>query len=253
MELLRKPSRVSPVFLVLLLFVAGAAQATSFRVHYSMIWEPVRPVPTKVVLLPMDIKVSEVSAGGVVEEVPEWTKTATTNIKHGITEYDAVNTELQILSSPPLSAQESEIVEEHLALYDVVAGSAYWTTTFGGDAWKHKRDRFDYSLGSGLAFMKERTGADAGLIVIGRHQIATAGRVAGSVLAGIFGGVYLPTSVNFLTVGIVDFATGDVLWLNYTAGATGKELKKVESADREILKLLEDFPGLEAYRKFISQ
>ena len=64
-------------------------------------------------------------------------------------------------------------------------------TTIGGPAWKHKVDHFDYTLGSGLAFLKERTNADAGLLVIGRHQIATGGRVAASVLAALFVGVYV--------------------------------------------------------------
>ena len=246
--------RISAILLMLAFsLVVIVANATSHRLHYSMLWEPVRPTPTKVVLLPMDIRVSEISAGGLVQEVPAWTKTAASNIQHGITEYDALNTELQILPSPRLSAEESAVVQEHLALYDVVAASAYWTTTLGGSGWQHKRDHFDYTLGKGLAFMKERTGADCGLVVIGRHQIATAGRVAGAVLGALFAGVYIPTSSNFLTVGIVDFASGDLLWFNYTAGATGKELTEVESADREVLRLMEDFPGVEAYRKFIAK
>lgn len=252
MKLLRKPSCLSPLLLVLLLFVVAPANAISYRVHYSLLQTSARAVPTKVVLLPMDIKVSQVTAGGVVEEVPEWTKTAIANIEHGLRKYDAISQNLQILASPKLTPTELETTKEYLALYSVVAGNAYSVTTFGGSAWRHKLERFDYTLGDGLAFLKARTGADAGLIIIGRHQIATGGRVAASVFAAILGGVYVQTSSNFLTIGVVDFATGDILWFTYTHGATGKDLRAVDSADKELLKMMEDFPGLEDYRKSVS-
>ncbi len=254
MDFLRKAHCLFPLLLVLLLLVPGVVDAAApYLVHHSLLGAPPKPVPSKIALLPMDIKVSQITAGGVAEEVPEWTRMAVANIEHGLQEYDKRNPQLQILASPRLAPGEAETVKEHLALYDIVAGNAYWATTFGGAAWRHKRERFDYTLGTGLAFLRDRTGAEAGLIIIGRHQIATGGRVAASIFAALFGGVIVPTSSNFLTMGIVDFATGDVLWLSYTPGATGKELRAVESADKEVLKIMQAFPGLEEYRKSLSR
>lgn len=253
MGFLRKPRCCSPLLLVLLLLVAAPANAISYRVHQSLLAASARPVPAKVVLLPMDVKVSEITAGGVVEEEPDWTKKAIANIEQGLRKYDETNPQLQIVASPQLTSAELETTKEHLALYNIVAGNAYWTTTFGGSGWRHKRERFDYTLGTGLAFLKARTGADAGLVVIGRHQIATGGRVAASVLAALFGGVIVPTSSNFLTMGVVDFASGDILWLSYTPGARGKEMRDADETAREVRKMMEDFPGLEGYRKFIAR
>jgi hypothetical protein len=167
--------------------------------------------------------------------------------------YDETNPNLQILPSPELTPAERETVKEYLALYSVVAGNAFWATTYGGQAWRHKLERFDYTLGDGLAFLKARTGADAGLVIIGRHQIATGGRVAASVFAALFGGVILQPSSNFLTIGVVDFATGDILWFTYTHGATGKDMRAVDRADQKVLEMMSDFPGLQAYRQFISR
>ncbi|MFQ6023749.1 MAG: hypothetical protein ACE5NW_13600 [Acidiferrobacterales bacterium] len=242
---------VLAVFGVLMLVLAGCATTApaSHRVHYSLLDTVARPVPTKVALLPLDIKVSEVFAGGVVEEVPEWTEQGVHHIRHGIEVYAGTNPQLQILPIPRLTGNEQKLVKEHLALYNIVAGGAFQTTTFGGSGWKHKVDHFDYTLGTGLAFLKSRTGADAGLVVVGRHQVATKGRVAAAVLAALFGGGYMQASNNFLTIGIVDFETGDILWFNYTRGATGRDLRKVETADEEVRRLLEEFPGLEIYRK----
>lgn len=240
---------IALVVLVLVLGGCATGAPTAYRVHYSLHEDPVRPAPTTMVLLPPDIKVSEVSAGGVVEEVPAWTEKATANIKRGITAYAATKANLKIFTFPTIAENERAVVDEHLALYDVVAGNAYQVTTVGGPAWKHKADHFDYTLGDGLAFLKKRTGADAGLLVIGRHQIATGGRVAASVLAALFGGAYLPTSRNFLTLGVVDFETGDILWFNYTVGASGKDMQKVENAGAIVKRLLEEFPGIGAYKK----
>ena len=234
--------------LVLIGCATGGAQ-TAYRVHYSLHEEPARAAPTRIVLLPPDIEVSEVSAGGVVEEVPAWTEKATANVKRGINAYAATKGNLQIFAFPQIAKEEMAVVDEHVALYDVVAGSAFQMTTIGGPAWKHKVDHFDYTLGSGLAFLKERTNADAGLLVIGRHQIATGGRVATSVLAALFLGAYVPTGRNFLTLGLVDFETGDILWFNYTIGASGKDMQKVEDAGAIVKRLLEEFPGVEAYKK----
>ena len=246
-------SRFDLVALALLALVLGGCATTgaqtAYRVHYSLHEEPVRPVPTTIVLLPPDIEVSEVSAGGVVEEVPAWTEKATANLKRGINVYAATKGNLEIYAFPEIAENEVAIVNEHLALYDAVAGSAFQVTTIGGSAWKHKVDHFDYTLGNGLAFLKQRTNADAGLLVIGRHQIATGGRVAASIFAALFAGAYLPISRNFLTLGLVDFETGDILWFNYTAGASGKDMQKVEDAGAIVRRLLDEFPGVEAYKK----
>jgi PBP1b-binding outer membrane lipoprotein LpoB len=246
-------SRFDLVALALLALVLGGCATggaeTAYRVHYSLHEEPVRASPTTIVLLPPDIEVSEVSAGGVVEEVPAWTEKATANLKRGINAYAATKGNLQIFAFPEIADNEVAIVNDHLALYDVVAGNAFRMTTIGGSAWKHKVDHFDYTLGSGLAFLKQRTNADAGLLVIGRHQIATGGRVAASIFAALFAGAYVPTSRNFLTLGLVDFETGDILWFNYTTGASGKDMQKVEDAGAIVKRLLDEFSGIEAYKK----
>ncbi|MDH3670216.1 MAG: hypothetical protein OES46_03530 [Gammaproteobacteria bacterium] len=246
-------SRFDLVALALLALVVGGCATggtpTAYRVHYSLHEEPVRAAPTTIVLLPPNIEVSEVSAGGVVEEVPAWTEKAIANLKRGINAYAATKGNLEIFAFPEIAENEVAIVNEHLALYDVVAGTAFQMTTTGGSAWKHKVDHFDYTLGSGLAFLKERTNADAGLLVLGRHQIATGGRVAASVLAALFAGAYVATSRNFLTLGLVDFKTGDILWFNYTTGASGKDMQQVEDAGAIVKRLLDEFPGVEAYKK----
>ena len=102
----------------------------------------------------------------------------------------------------------------------MIAGTAHEVITNGGAAWQHKASRFDYTLGDGLAFLTARSGADAGLIVIGAQSVASGGRIAlsiFSVVTGAFTGLYVPMAGGgtFLTAGIVDLRTGDILGFNF--------------------------------------
>jgi hypothetical protein len=49
MHFLRSPRYCSSLLLVLLLLVAAPANAIDYRVHYSLLQTPGKPVPTKVV------------------------------------------------------------------------------------------------------------------------------------------------------------------------------------------------------------
>ncbi|MDH3467673.1 MAG: hypothetical protein OES26_17495, partial [Gammaproteobacteria bacterium] len=131
------------------------------------------------------------------------------------------------------------------ALYQVVASTARALIAHGGKAWQHKASRFDYTLGDGLAFLAERSGADAGLIVIGAQSVSSAGRSAlsiFSVVTGALTGVYMPMTGGgtFLTAGIVDFRTGDVLWFNFdNKFKAGRDIRDSVIAANAVKELLD--------------
>ena len=43
-----------------------------------------KALPKKILLLPIDIRVSEIAAGGAIEQVDEWSKKAQSNISNAI-------------------------------------------------------------------------------------------------------------------------------------------------------------------------
>ncbi|MGE5625497.1 MAG: hypothetical protein ACM3ZT_08125 [Bacillota bacterium] len=192
----------------------------------------------KVLLLPSDIKIMNLSATGL-EDAPDATAKMTAVTDAELGHWLAGSPEFQLMTMPALSADEQAALKEYLALYKLEAGNAQ-SADDAGDAWKKVVERFDYSFGPGLQFLKARSGADFALIVFGGDGESTGGHMAMTVMAGLFG-VPVAQGRNFLYAGLVDLGTGRITWLNYDhhngANFTTKN-NMVEFVDA----LLNDFP-----------
>lgn len=195
-------------------------------VHYTIASKSdlAKHLPKKLVIMPIDVQVGELSMAGV-EEVPEWTEQAKTLFAEELEAYADERDDLKLVDMPKLSRKQQATLEEHLALNRVVWPTAVSYATQMGPAWSHKQDRFDYSIGSGLKFMRKKTRADAGLILVGTDTNSSTGRVAANVLLSVLYGLpQLNGGNSFLAVGIVDFRTGNLLWVNWGARNTGSFL-----------------------------
>ena len=198
--------------------VAGCATTGKTTAHQSLSGAQSRPLPHKLLLLPADVRVHEVSAGGVVEKVDPWTQSASAHATTYLREIAAARG-YELIESPPLSAQDRAALEEHIALYAMVAGSAYFAQNSQVAAWRERGKVFDYSLGSGLRDLAEHTGADAAVITVGTDYISSSGRkmamLFGVLLGAASGALIVPQGgVAFISVGLVDLRTGDLLWFD---------------------------------------
>lgn len=228
------------VVVVFVLVVSGCAVPQN-KLHYSLKDDPQSRLPKKVVLLPLDITVSELTASGAVEKDPQWTEEAKLCVIDATKVcIDDVCFKLQPL--PDLSQEELAILEEYLALYDVAAGSALLHTSPTVHGWESKRQHLDYSLGPGLAFLMEKTGADGALMVIGNDYISSPGRKFTFVMAAA-AGVAIPMGHCSLVGGVVDLASGDILWLNHVL-SEAKSLRSAGDAQAMMDSLMKTYPGL---------
>jgi hypothetical protein len=109
------------------------------------------------------------------------------------------------------------------------------------DAWAHKKNEFDYTVGPGLAFLRAQTGADAALIVLGSDYISSGGRRAAFV-AGLLLGVVMPLGQSFITAGIVDLTSGDVLWMSFDSSAS-MDSRTPSDVDSLMHDLYQTWPG----------
>jgi len=237
------------LFLAISLLLAGCATAPTSNVHYTIRQEPGSRPLQQVVLLPVDVDVYELSAGGVKEEVPEWSSTAETNIRNALLVSKAAGGKCCVtrpVDTASLALDERAILEEHLALFNAVAISAMWATQSSNTAWHFKAEHFDYTLGDGLAFLKEKYGLDAGLVITGEDVVSSSGRKTTAMLGAIFG-VAIPLGHSILMGGLVDFSTGDLLWLNYVVSAAGQADLRDPASCLELAKtLMKEYPGLPA-------
>jgi hypothetical protein len=243
----QKSTFLAALLLACALPLTAQAASTPHWVHYKLL-KSNPTLPKKVIVLPVSIEVLEVTAGGVEEEVPEWSAEASENVFKALSDAIKQDASLKEVSVPALSAKSTDVVDEHMALYSLVVNTAIST------GWPHKIRRFDYSIGSGLAALQRKTGADAAVMVYGQDYVSTAGRkakaVAGNIpIVNIFTGPPPELGHSFIHIGVVDLRTGDILWMNsdYRKGATN--LRKLNDASNIISAIFEWYPGIEKYRK----
>lgn len=236
------------VFFILVSFVSFTAHAASTPhwVHYKLLKGKPK-LPKKLVILPVNIEVKEVTAGGVKEIVPKWSKKAEKNITKSLSTLIKKNKRLRQVRLPRLSNKTSKVVDEHMALYKLVVNTA---SKIG---WEHKARRFDYGIGPGLAALRRKTGADAAVMVYGRDHVSSGGRITKSILAhipfvNIFTGPAPSLGDSFVHVGIVDLRTGDLLWMNSEYRDDTSNLTDYGDANSFIQDIFEWYPGIEKYR-----
>jgi hypothetical protein len=227
--------------------LALQAGGTPHWVHYK--WLMSNPtLPKKVVVLPIDIKVVEVTAGGVEESVPDWSKEASQSVFKAVSAAITRQPGIKAITAPQFSGASAANFDEHLALYKLVVNTA------GKIPWQHKAKRFDYGIGSGLRAVAEQTGADVAIMVSGRDYGSTAGRKARAVvghipIVNIFTGPAPQLGHSFIHVGVVDLRTGDLLWMSseYREGSTN--LRDPNDAAKMVDAVFEWYPGIEKYRE----
>jgi hypothetical protein len=205
---------------------------------------PEKVTPKTIVILPPRVDVMEMSAGGVQEKVPEWSQQASRNINDAIGEYARSRGTFRLVDLPKLTGSDLDRVDQHRALYDEVA----WAGLVFPHYWPHKRERFDYTIGSGLKFLKQKTGADAALIVVGEDVVSTAGRKAVAVFGSILG-MHVERGHSALTIGLVNLETGDVLWFDYRTSYADLDMRDANDAKKMVTNVFAALPATLATRK----
>lgn len=197
--------------------------------------------PKKVVLLPPQVFVFELSAGGVPTRMADWEALARDNLGGAARRIAETDGLFELVPVPPLAADEAEQLEAHIGLYDRVAQSVFVYGRGEQSAWAHKKNEFDYTLGPGLAFLRERTGADAALIVLGADYISSGGRKLAFV-AGLARGIIMSLGQSFVAAGIVDLNNGDVQWMGFDSSSS-LDTRNVEDVNGLMRTLYRTWPG----------
>jgi hypothetical protein len=204
-----------------------------------------RPTPTepplRVLVLPVDFDVLEMSASGIVEPVPAETVQAEEALSTATIRVLKHTKRFQIIDMPVMSDAEKELLKEHMALYKLTAFNAAQMIRLGGSAWKSKKKNFDYSIGDGLKFLVERSGADAAVVVAGAQLNSSGGRVAMFILLAA-AGVAIPMGGAQGSVGVIDLNTGNIKWLEERTGTKG-DIKDKKGAEQTMMNMVGNYPA----------
>lgn len=194
-------------------------------------------------MIPPDIKVYELAAGGMLELRDDWSAQAKENSAKAIA--DSLKEKNVDIKSLPLDRTElQEEMDDVQALYRTVALCINWHT-YGMYPFPEKKKKFDYSVGP-IEKILNAYGVDALIFVYARDEISTGGRKALNA-AGIFvgivtGAVYIPRSgITSMSVAVID-KSGTILWYNMQWSGGSYDLRDAGSASSFIQKILSNFP-----------
>ncbi|WP_257305402.1 hypothetical protein [Geothrix campi] len=194
------------------------------------------PAGATIAVMPLDVELFSVTAGGVLEPQAEWTTKAVANLKEALQLRGAG----QGGKFVPLPSGDGELLAELNHLHSAVA-RAITIHHFGGWKLPSKAGRLDWSLGEEVAEIRKQGTADYALFVYLRDSYATGGRVATMVLYAALGvGVGGGAQVGYAS--LVDLRTGRILWFNRVAKASG-DVRELERAKSTLESLLQEFPG----------
>jgi hypothetical protein len=191
--------------------------------------------------MPPDIELSELTAGGLLEANAAWTAAGRSNVDAALDGFLA-QTGTKVVryraSDPDITYNDShvQIVKLHEAVGQSILAHKYVPAL----ALPTKKDRFDWTLGPGVAVLRDAYGADYALFIFFRDSFASGGRVA-VIFVGALLGVSIQGGVQTGFASLVDLRTGDVVWFNRMASGTG-DLREPDAARSATDSLLKDVP-----------
>jgi hypothetical protein len=223
---------------------AGPQQSRNLAPGFSTL-----PKGTKVVVMPLDIELYSISAGGVTEPKADWTETAHKNFRDALLARKGIQG-VELLT---LGDKDADDFADINALHGAVA-RAISLHHFGSPNFylPSKQGKLDWSLGESVRAIKEKTGADYALFSWVRDSYASTERQITSALSSIAtallsGGRVMSTGgmsgVQLGYASLVDLNTGQVLWFNRIERNAG-DLRDPAKAASTVDVLLEEFPAV---------
>jgi hypothetical protein len=230
-------SRFTRPLLLAALLAAASVQAQEAASRQLAPGFTARPAASRLLVLPADMELFSISAGGVVEPRADWTEAAQ---KHFTQALAGQRNKLGANVSDMTPAQADdfhEIVALHRAVADAIS------LHHDDLRLPTKGKRLDWSLGDAVRPLKERTGADYALFTWMRDSYTSTERKAVLLGMALLGAIPLGgEQVGYAS--LVDLNTGRVVWFNELNRLWG-DLREPQSAAETVDALLKGFPPLQ--------
>ena len=195
----------------------------------------------RIVLMPVDIQLTEIEASGMQVPKAEWTRKARDFVFLSLrNRFEAINAEI-VLAEETATVSETDWREVQLVKLHAAVGNAIRTFQYEGPfKLPTKKGSFDWTLGPDAGHLEEKYDADYALFVHLRDSYVSGGRVGVIIVAAMFG-VGLQGGIQTGFASLIDLQTGEVVWFNRLISGSG-DLRTAEAADKSVTSLLENFP-----------
>lgn len=235
------------------MFVSGISGAQEPTATITAVDAPAAGTSVhKVLLVPPTFTEFQNAVSGL-EAIPEWTDAARRNLSDAARDsLRTVGMQLEVL--PDLTPQETAIVRDHMSVAKLIVAAA---AQYEDHDWHGHRANFDRTLGDGLRFLHERTGADYALLIDGTQVRQSGGRIAmkwlGTLAVAAAGVVVVSPGGGgeSLNICLLDLNNGTVAWFNSSQtkngfGSAGADMRNAVKAQALMRELFAPYPSIPA-------
>lgn len=226
------------IFLITAVFALSACQTAA--VYTSDILK--RPdASIKVVVMPIDIELSELNAGGSLTTRADWSEAARGYMETELNAFLATKNVSSAKYVPLTDNVDPHSKEVQLSkLFGTVGTAISIHQYIPAYNLPTKANQFDWSLGPDVKVIADRYDADYALFTYIRDSYTTAGRAAVIIFAAILGaGVQGGQQYGYAS--LVDLRSGEIVWFNRLARGTG-DLRTGARASETVDALMIEFP-----------
>lgn len=211
--------RLHAVLALLMLALLSGCVSTQVRTAADPAGKPLR-IDGSVVLVEPDIELYELGAGGMTEPRKAWTETARRLYPQAARDLlQAQGIALRPDFTLPADAGPENRLRQLQLLNQAVSISIL---QYGrGTALRNKHGKFDWTLGPGVAELRQATGADYALFTYVRDSYTSGGRAAMRVIGFLLLGGDIGGGMQVGLASLVDLRTGQVVWHNLLLDQTG--------------------------------
>lgn len=224
---------------LLIAAVLTAAGCQSPGYHTRAMFPP-EPESRRIVLLPPDVELSLLHAGGGQEVNVEWTRLARRHLSADLAaRFKKIRATLVQREATAKDFGDDPKENQLLKLHEAVGAAILIYQQKGAWQLPTKTGKFDWSLGPEARHLKKKYGADYALFIFLRDSYSSTGRVAAMIIAAPFGGIRGGMQLGFSS--LINIQTGEIVWFNHLARASG-DLRTPEGAGETLDTLLANFP-----------
>ena len=230
----RRAARTFAVAIALALLAGCAAQVQRQAPELSR--EAAR-IP-RIVVMPLDVELAQLTAGGLEEPHAEWTEAALKHMRAALEDEAKARNVVLVDFHPERGTPEDREASRDLVKLHRAVGAAVMLHQYAGYTLPSKEGRFDWSLGPAVASIARSHDANYALFLFVRDSYATGGRVA-LIVIGAALGAFVPGGAQVGFASVVDLRTGDIVWFGRLVRPHG-DLRTPDAAGETVKALVGD-------------
>ena len=193
---------------------------------------------TKILLMPIDIEICELTIAGICEPNASWTKESKKNIILGFEEIlKNKNASLNEYNKKDQNNEIVQLIKLHTQMGQEIINNEY------GSMELPTKENFDWSIGNKVKLLKKKHKSDYAIFIFFRDQYSSTQRVIYNIVTAIlFPGIIPIGGSQLAFASLVNLNTGDIVWFNGYYRSVG-DVRDLKSARDTVSKIFEEFPG----------